>query len=86
MRFRDIHVDSANRFSLGVDSKTGAHYVSIPVSNSRVDYEEYYAVDQHLVDEYPSNADAVMYVVTKCRNRELDSQLIIQPGSDRGMA
>ena len=86
MRFRDIHVDSVNRFALGVDSETGAHYVSIPVANTRTDYEEYYAVDQCLVDDYPANVDAVMDIVTKCRNREFDNQLIIKPGSDRGVA
>ena len=86
MRFQDIHVDTANRFSLGLDRETESHYVSIPVSNRLVDYEEYYVIEQSLVDGFPATFDAVMEIVSQCRNRELDDLLIIQPGSDRGVA
>ena len=86
MGFRDIHVNTANRFSLGVDEETGMHYVSIPVSNRLADYEEYYTIAPHMVQDYPDTFDAVMEIVTKCRNREFDGQLIEKPGSDRGVA
>ena len=62
------------------------HYVSIPVSNRLADYLEYYTIAPHLVQDYPDTFDAVMEIVTKCRNREFDGQLIEKPGSDRGVA
>ena len=86
MRFRDLHVDTTNRFSLGIDHKTGSHYVSIPVANRLVDYEEYYTIEQSLVDGFPETFDAVMEIVKQCRDQKLDHQLIIEPGTDRGVA
>ncbi|RYF92686.1 MAG: hypothetical protein EON95_11520 [Caulobacteraceae bacterium] len=85
MRFRDLHFDRENRVSLGVEIATGQPFLSIPVANGRVDYEEYYRIDQALLDGYPANKAEILILANRCRRRENDAALIIPPGSDRGV-
>lgn len=40
MKFNDTYVNVAERFSLGIEEVSGTPYLSIPVSNRMVDYEE----------------------------------------------
>ena len=42
MRFIDTKVSKEGRYSLGIEQESGEHYISIPVANPYVDYEEYY--------------------------------------------
>ena len=44
MKFSDVFVSREDRYSIGAELDSGGHYVSIPVSNGVVDYEEYYAI------------------------------------------
>ena len=39
-RFDDTHFSAVQRFSIGVDLKTGGSYLGIPVSNGAVDHDE----------------------------------------------
>ena len=84
--FRDIHIEKEHRFSIGIDQETGKYYLSIPVANQMVDYEEYYFIDKQLVESFPSNLEEILVLVSKCRNRENDTALIHKPGRDRGVA
>lgn len=84
-RFKDTFIDKDERFSIGIDLSSGENYVSIPVSNRMVDYEEYYVIPKDLANNYDSNRDSILEIVRKCRAREYDDYLIIQPGSDRGI-
>lgn len=43
-RFHDTHFSAERRFSIGHDSRTGGHYLAIPLSNGVVDYEEQYVI------------------------------------------
>ena len=43
-RFIDEHVSREGPYSLGRDLNTSGYYISIPVSNSIVDYKEYYNI------------------------------------------
>lgn len=47
--FNDTYFSRDDRYFLGIESTSGRHYVSIPVSNGIVDYEGYYEItpDQH---------------------------------------
>ena len=40
MKFSDVFTSRKHMFSIGVEETTGRFYVSIPVSNGMVDYEE----------------------------------------------
>ena len=86
MRFRDIHVAKADRFSVGEDMQAGGYFLSIPVANRMVDYEEYYRISKVLVDGFPGTLEALRTIADKSRRRENDENLIVQPGADRGVA
>lgn len=86
MKFNDEVVSREHRFSLGTEGTTGRHYVSIPVSNGVADYEEYYALDEAEYARYLADPDAALPLVDRCRRREEDARLIVQPGSSRGTA
>lgn len=74
-----------HRYSLGVDSETGRHYLSIPVTVGAFDYEEYYALDDgHYARLLESPLDAANFA-DECRRREHDDLLIIKPGTNRGV-
>lgn len=86
MKFRTCHVWPELRFSIGVEEQSGQHFLSIPVSNRLVDYEEYYRIDKAAFDRYAANPEAAAEFVGRCRRREEDALLMLPPGRDRGIA
>ncbi|KRW61095.1 hypothetical protein AO726_07090 [Pseudomonas sp. TTU2014-080ASC] len=86
MIFKDLLVCREQRYSIGVEEVTGKYYLSIPVSNRMIDYEEYYEIDNHEFNTFIDNPLLALPLVEKCRKREVDSRLLIKPGSDRGVA
>lgn len=85
MKFIDTHIDKANRFSIGREIETGRFYLSIPVSNQLVDYEEYYEITKGTHDGYPENINELIEFADECRLRRCDHLLLIKPGKDRGV-
>lgn len=85
MKFTDTHINKENRFSLGVEAESGRFYLSIPVSNRMVDYEEYYEISREAHDEYPENVEALALFANECRARKWDHVLLVKPGEDRGV-
>ena len=81
----DELVNSAERFSLGVDQESGRRYISIPVANRLVDYEEFYELTSEEYLKCICNAMTAAQVAQQCRENQLDSRLIVRPGSDRGI-
>jgi hypothetical protein len=86
MKFNDVFFSKSERFSVGTEEESGKLYVSIPVSNRMVDYEEYFEIDKSTFDTYIKDSASALSFVERCRNREVDHLLIIQPGVDRGVA
>lgn len=86
MKFKDVFVDRVERFSLGIEQESGRFYLSIPVSNRMVDYEEYYEIDQACFDAYIATPALALEFLQCCRNRERDELLMFKPGHDRGVA
>ena len=86
MKFSDTHVNREKRYSLGVEVESGRFYLSIPVSNRMVDYEEYYEVSKAMHDGYPGNEEQVSEFADQCRLKQWDHLLFFKPGSDRGVA
>jgi hypothetical protein len=84
MKFEDSFFSSEKRYSLGQELESGKYYVSIPVSNTKADYEEYYEVSMEFHNAFPSNTKEVEEFVEACRLRQKDSLLLVKPGSDRG--
>jgi len=83
-QFVDRIVSREHRFSLGIEARSGQPYVSIPVSNQLVDYEEFYAIDQGMFDRFLADAGEALAFVERCRRREEDARLFYQPSSRRG--
>ena len=84
MKFVDKHVFREERFSVGVEEITGKYYLSIPVANPYVDYEEYYEIDPDQFQACPDNLDQLKEIAAKSRARQNDARLIVQPGRLRG--
>lgn len=85
MKFNDLLVSREHRFSIGVEEQSGRYYLSIPVSNRLVDYEEYYEIDKDTFERYQSDMCAALPLVERCRQRKADDLLILKPGTDRGI-
>ncbi|MBH8610715.1 hypothetical protein ACX3YC_16360 [Pseudomonas mohnii] len=86
MKFRDILVRKEERYSIGVEELTGRYYLSIPVANNLVDYEEYYEINKEEFDAFNVSVVAAAEFVQQCRNRKQDDRLMMKPGKDRGVA
>lgn len=84
MRFKDVALSREKRFSIGIDLQTGEPYLSIPVSNRLLDYEEYYRIPKDLFDSAKRNISSAFDFAEDCRMRRMDQFLIIPPGKDRG--
>lgn len=86
MKFNDVMVCKEQRFSLGIEEQSGKYYLSIPVSNGLVDYEEYYELDKSSFDLYRTDPAAALPFLERCRLRQADDLLIMKPGRNRGVA
>ncbi|MGE8147393.1 hypothetical protein ACQKP7_19715 [Pseudomonas frederiksbergensis] len=86
MKFQDIAINRTEYFSIGQETDSGKFYLSIPVSNGLVDYEEYYEIDKLSFDQYLEDSSTALEFVEQCRNRKMDHLLMIKPGSNRGSA
>jgi hypothetical protein len=83
-QFSDRFVSREERFSIGLEIRSGRHYVSIPVANRMVDYEEYYEIDPRMFEAFLGDTGKALHFVERCRRREEDARLFYQPGRDRG--
>ncbi len=83
-RFQDIRVYSEALFSIGNDQTTGSYYLSIPVFNQMVDYDEYYRISDAKFRAFQADGAAAQAFAEQCRKRRHDDLLILKPGSDRG--
>ncbi|BBH46030.1 DUF6966 domain-containing protein [Pseudomonas sp. KU43P] len=86
LKFNDTFTSREYRFSLGYEASSNRRYLSIPVSNGRVDYEEYYAIEDDRFEAWLREPSAAVPMVVRCRRREMDPALMMQPGADRGSA
>ncbi len=85
MSFSDIIVNTENLYTLGRDMKTGEYYLSIPVSNQMVGYEEYYKISYEDFEEMKEQQQTAIDFADQCRARRNDHLLLLKPGTDRGI-
>lgn len=93
-RFHDLKFSRHYRYALGefaggidgvgVDRGLPGPYLSIPVSNRLVDYQEYYRLDPAEYAAFLTREAAAVDFANACCRREHDDRLIYQPGTDRG--
>lgn len=84
MNFQDTSFCREHRYSLGLETGSGRHYLSIPVSNGLVDYEEHYRISATDHERYGLDEAAAATFADECRRHEHDELLIQKPGSNRG--
>lgn len=84
MKFVDAFFDRAARYSLGIETESDAPYMSIPVSSSLADYEEYYALTASEYDDFRADPRLAEEFADSCRRREHDDRLMLEPGWNRG--
>ena len=84
MKFKDITVYNDDFFALGQETDSGRYYLSIPVSNRLVDYEEYYELTDDEFQRLSDDVERLKGLAQKCRERKNDDRLMMKPGSDRG--
>jgi hypothetical protein len=83
-RFSDTHVFREQRFAIGSDTQTNGYFLSIPVANQMVDYEEYYRLTADQYSQFSNNGAAGGMFAEECRARKRDNLIILAPGTDRG--
>ena len=86
MRWNCVYVDKVRRFSLEIEEESGRTFVSIPVYNGMVEYEEWYEVDAQDFERYRADPTLAFDFVERCKARQLDHLLLLPPGRDRGWA
>ncbi|MGO1434685.1 MAG: hypothetical protein ACTJFR_02660 [Canibacter sp.] len=86
MKFEDKYVSVENRYSLGVELESETLYLSVPVTNGIVDYEEYFKLSDTEFESFSKNPDRALTFADECRKREHDERLIQKPGWNRGTA
>lgn len=74
-----------HRFWLGIETESGVHFASIPVSNQMADYVEAYKITDAEYETFLADVDAAAAFVESCRRHEQDERLVLRPGSDRGV-
>lgn len=85
MIFNDVFTNKKERFSVGIEEESRKFYLSIPVSNNFVDYEEYYEIDENSFNIFQVDVESAINFIARCRNREVDDLLFLKPGKDRGV-
>jgi len=84
MQFDDLYTSQKDRFSVGVERESGRYYLSIPVSNGLVEYEEYYEIDQSTYESLDRAFAETRAICENSRARLNDAKLIEKPGKMRG--
>ncbi|MBU9828171.1 hypothetical protein ACE2AK_26165 [Rahnella perminowiae] len=86
MKFEDVFFSREERYSIGIEKESGRHYLSIPVTNHMIDYEEYYEISESDYNIFLSDPAAAVNFAKQCKRREKDALLIVKPGDLRGVA
>jgi len=84
MKFNDFFVFCSERFAIGQENDSKRYYLSIPVSNALVEYEEYYELTPEEFSRFSHDLDEMRKLASECRARREDDRLIMKPGSKRG--
>jgi hypothetical protein len=84
MTYDDTFFSRQDRYSIGVESTSGRHYLSIPVSSRILDYEEYYEITPEQQRVFREDRVEALQFAEACRRREHDDLLIEKPGWNRG--
>jgi len=84
MKFKDSKITSQGRYAIGIEEKSGKFYITFPVRNDLVQADEYYEISTSEYQLFSEDLDKAKELVERCRNRQEDERLILQPFTVRG--
>ncbi len=84
VRFSELVFSREHGYCLGIETDSGCRYLSIPVSNGLVDYEEYYELAEPEFVRFVADPLEAARFAASCRAHERDDRLLQQPGGHRG--
>ncbi len=84
MKFNDLFVFRADYFTIGQEVESGRYYLSIPVSNGFVEYEEYFGLSEEEFARFSAGLEEMRALAKECQARREDERLLTKPGSKRG--
>lgn len=79
--FEETYAAPGKRYSVGVESTSGSHCVSIPASSGKPDDFEYYEITRDQYREFLFDHRKALQFVEACRNQEHDGLLMRKPGA-----
>ncbi|MBI0330936.1 hypothetical protein [Burkholderia plantarii] len=86
MRCHDRFVSRADRHALGIEMVSGRPYLSIPMANRLVDYDEHDLLSPDEAEPFAREPEAARRFADARRARQHDDRLLMPPGRDRGTA
>lgn len=84
MEFEEFFEFQEHRFSVGKEKSQGTFYLSFPVSNGLVDYDEYYAISTDEFEQFATYPSETLPFIEQCHQRRQDHRLLQKPGRNRG--
>lgn len=84
MNLTPIQVFRKERYSIDRDLDSGKYYLSFPVFNGMVEYEEYYEILSTEIDSIMKDEGARKRLLETSRNHQNDDRLLFKPGRLRG--
>jgi len=84
MKFKDTKFTRTGRYAIGIEEESGKYFISFPVRNYLVEAEEYYEISASEYDLFFNDLDKAKELVDRCRKRQEDKRLIMQPFTVRG--
>jgi hypothetical protein len=77
--FIDELLSVEGRYSIGYEKITGEYYISFPLTNHLVDYEEYYRLTKDEHDLFLLNQIEAKIFLEKCYRHLEDHRMIFYP-------
>lgn len=79
-RFRDIVVNRAHRFTLGVDTETGDYFLSTPIVGRMhaVQFEGYYRISKAEFEHYRDHPNEAEPLLEACRYHRRNHERYIE--------
>lgn len=79
-RFTDLYINRAHRFTLGIDARTGDHYLSTPVTmdgeHHLAEYEAYFRVNDDEFMRFRDDPSSAAPFLDACRRNGNRDRLI----------
>jgi len=84
MKFEKTYFSKEGRYWIGKESDSSRYYLGIPISNTMVDYIEFYWIDDGKYQRFLDDQGAAFEFAEACRRHEHDDLVVYKPGNDRG--